>query len=68
MTVQNPRDVRLFSLCDDRIGVAAYNSCHGNDCLLRRSSVSVRYVTRQSATRPRAKNLEPAPALVAVQQ
>ena len=22
----------LFSLCDDRIGVAAYNSCHGNDC------------------------------------
>ncbi len=32
MTVQNPRDVRLFSLFDDRIGVAAYNSCHGNDC------------------------------------
>lgn len=32
MTVQNPRDLRLFSLCDDRIGVAAYNSCHGNDC------------------------------------
>ena len=32
MTVQNPADVRLFSLCDDRIGVAAYNSCHGNDC------------------------------------
>ena len=31
-TVQNPLDVRLFSLCDDRIGVAAYNSCHGNDC------------------------------------
>ena len=32
MTVQNPADVRLFSLYDDRIGVAAYNSCHGNDC------------------------------------
>ena len=32
MTMQNPADVRLFSLCDDRIGVAAYNSCHGNDC------------------------------------
>ncbi|MCY4284746.1 MAG: metallophosphoesterase [Thiotrichales bacterium] len=32
MVTQNPRDVRLFSLCDDRIGVAAYNSCHGNDC------------------------------------
>lgn len=29
---QNSDDVRLFSLCDDRIGVAAYNSCHGNDC------------------------------------
>ena len=32
MTVRNPSDVRLFSLCDDRIGIAAYNSCHGNDC------------------------------------
>ncbi len=32
MEVQNPFDVRLFSLCDDRIGVAAFNSCHGNDC------------------------------------
>lgn len=25
-------DANLFTLCDDRIGVAAYNSCHGNDC------------------------------------
>ena len=32
MVVRNPADVRLFSLFDDRIGVAAYNSCHGNDC------------------------------------
>ncbi len=32
MSARNPFDVRLFSLCDDRIGVAAYNSCHGNDC------------------------------------
>ena len=32
LPVQNPTDVRLFSLCDDRIGIAAYNSCHGNDC------------------------------------
>ena len=32
MAVQHPADVRLFSLYDDRIGVAAYNSCHGNDC------------------------------------
>ena len=32
LTMGNPSDVRLFSLCNDRIGVAAYNSCHGNDC------------------------------------
>ena len=32
MAVQNPADVRLFNLCEDRIGIAAYNSCHGNDC------------------------------------
>ena len=32
MTVQSPCDVHLFNLCDDRIGVAAFNSCHGNDC------------------------------------
>ena len=29
---QSPTDVRLFSLCHDRIGLAAYNSCHRNDC------------------------------------
>lgn len=32
LSTQNPFDVRLFSLCENRIGVAAYNSCHGNDC------------------------------------
>ncbi|AHE99858.1 metallophosphoesterase [Thioalkalivibrio paradoxus] len=25
-------DANLFSLCDGRIGLAAFNSCHGNDC------------------------------------
>jgi hypothetical protein len=25
-------DANLFRLCNGRIGVAAYNSCHGNDC------------------------------------
>lgn len=45
MTGQNPSDVRLFNLCDDRIGVAAYNSCHGNDCfafhgMIRRGSIA----------------------------
>ena len=32
LDVQEGADACLFSLCDDRIGVAAYNSCHGNDC------------------------------------
>lgn len=25
-------DVNLFQLCNGKIGVAAFNSCHGNDC------------------------------------
>jgi len=32
LDVKAGADACLFSLCDDRIGVAAYNSCHGNDC------------------------------------
>lgn len=32
MKVKAGADANLFALCDDRIGVAAYNSCHGNDC------------------------------------
>lgn len=32
VTVQNSADTHLYNLCDDRIGVAAYNSCYGNDC------------------------------------
>ncbi len=32
LNVQARTDSSLFSLYDDRIGVAAYNSCHGNDC------------------------------------
>lgn len=30
--VQTGGDANLFSLCGNRIGVAAFNSCHGNDC------------------------------------
>ena len=46
---QNPFDVRFFSLCDDRIGVAAYNSCHGNDGfafhgMIRRESLARSYL------------------------
>lgn len=32
VTVQDYADTHLYNLCDDRIGVAAYNSCYGNDC------------------------------------
>jgi predicted MPP superfamily phosphohydrolase len=32
LMVQSNSDVNLFSFCDGKIGVAAYNSCHGNDC------------------------------------
>ncbi|QXU42802.1 metallophosphoesterase [Pedobacter sp. D749] len=30
--VQAKQDVNLFTLFDGRIGIAAFNSCHGNDC------------------------------------
>lgn len=30
--VQTGADANLFLLCANRIGVAAFNSCHGNDC------------------------------------
>lgn len=32
LKVQARADANLFRLCNGRIGVAAYNSCHGNDC------------------------------------
>ena len=32
LNAQARTDASLFSLCDEQIGVAAYNSCHGNDC------------------------------------
>lgn len=32
LQVRSGADANLFSLCNDRIGVAAFNSCHGNDC------------------------------------
>lgn len=32
LKVKPRADANLFSLCDGRIGVAAFNSCHGNDC------------------------------------
>lgn len=32
LKVNGGADANLFQLCDGRIGVAAFNSCHGNDC------------------------------------
>jgi hypothetical protein len=32
LKVRTQADANLFSLCDGRIAVAAFNSCHGNDC------------------------------------
>ncbi|MYG40473.1 MAG: hypothetical protein F4201_06640 [Nitrospira sp. SB0677_bin_15] len=51
---QNPSDVRLFSLCNDRIGVAAYSSRHGNDCfafhgMIRRESVARSYLDQNDS-------------------
>lgn len=45
LNVQPRADTNLFSLCDGRIGVAAFNSCHNNDCyafhgLIRREAVA----------------------------
>lgn len=39
-------DANLFSLCDGRIGVAGFNSCHGNDCFERRGMVRREAVAR----------------------
>lgn len=45
LKVEPKSDANLFSLCDGRIGLAAYNSCHGNDCfafhgLIRKEAVA----------------------------
>lgn len=32
LSVQPRADTNLFSLCEGRIGIAAFNSCHNNDC------------------------------------
>ena len=32
LSVQSRADANLFSLCENRIGLAAFNSCHNNDC------------------------------------
>ena len=46
LRVQPHSPANLFSLCDGRIGVAAFNSCHGNDCFSFHGSVPRRVVAR----------------------
>lgn len=46
LTPRNYNDARIYSLCDDRIGVAAYNSCHGNDCFSLRGMIQQGSIAR----------------------
>lgn len=32
LRVASKSDANIFSLCGGRVGIAAFNSCHGNDC------------------------------------
>ncbi|MGE3844982.1 MAG: metallophosphoesterase [Vicinamibacterales bacterium] len=46
LDVRAGADANLFSLCDDRIGLAGFNSCHGNDCFDRRGMIRKEAVAR----------------------
>ena len=46
MRVKPRSAVNLFSLCEGRIGVAAFNSCHGNDCFAFHGSIPREVVAR----------------------
>jgi hypothetical protein len=46
LRVQAHADANLFRLCDGRIGVAAYNSCHGNDCFASHGMIRKEVVAR----------------------
>lgn len=46
LSVEAGAEANLFSLCDGRIGVAGFNSCHGNDCFERRGMVRKEAVGR----------------------
>jgi hypothetical protein len=46
LKVEAGAEANLFSLCDGRIGVAGFNSCHGNDCFERRGMVRKEAVGR----------------------
>ena len=46
LKVEAGADANLFSLNGGRIGVAAFNSCHGNDCFERRGMVRKEAVAR----------------------
>lgn len=46
LRVQARADANLFSLCDGRIAVAAYNSCHCNDCFALHGMIRKEVVAR----------------------
>lgn len=46
LDVEARNDASLFSICDDRVGVAAYNSCHANDCFAFHGMISKQTVAR----------------------
>ena len=46
LNVQAGADGNLFLLCDGRVGVAAFNSCHGNDCFEHRGMIRKDVVAR----------------------
>ncbi|MCY4171780.1 MAG: metallophosphoesterase [Bacteroidetes bacterium] len=54
---KNPYDVRIFNLCDDRIGVAAYNSCHGNDCFAFQGMIRPEAIARNDLDLNDSKNI-----------
>ncbi|MDV2990303.1 MAG: metallophosphoesterase [Dehalogenimonas sp.] len=46
LSVHPHSDANLFSLCDGRIGVAAFNSCHDNDCYAFHGRISKEAIAR----------------------
>ena len=46
LKVEAGADANLFSLCEGRVGVAAFNSCHGNDCFDHRGVIRKEGVAR----------------------
>jgi hypothetical protein len=46
LRVEPESDANLYSLHDGRIGVAAFNSCHGNDCFAFHGAIPARVISQ----------------------